>query len=176
MYLNDSKLQAMAGSDSLIVIPDEFKDLITTSDVDRFQPASVELHLHPVLLIQQKAGDFKEHDLRKKQLTLKNGDFVIASTVEVVNIPADHLARVEGKSSNARVGLLVHCTGGFIDPGFTGQITLEIALVGKAPVTLEAFKKVAQLAVAECYLARFPYGHERRASKYLDQLGATVAR
>ena len=175
MYINDAVIYDMIGQ-GLCTIPDELRDLIKTSDFDRVQPASLELHLHPVVLIQQKDGSFKEHDLRDKPLTLKQGDCAIASTIEVVSIPDDMLARVEGKSSIARSFMPVHCTGGFIDPGFTGQITLEIAALGKAPVTLAAGQKIAQLALSQCMLAVYPYGHPRRKSKYQNQSGPTTGK
>lgn len=180
MYLCDVMLRdkALAG---LVTVPDELADLVRTSEFDRYQPTSVELHLHPIVQIQQKDGSTKEHDLRTKALTLKQGDCLRASTIELVNLvdpdgQKSYLARVEGKSSLARQFLLVHCTGGFIDPAFRGQITLEIAALGKAPVTLTAGQKIAQLAVSECYTPAWPYGHERRKSKYQNQSGPTEAR
>lgn len=175
MYVNDLSIHNLIG-EGLCTIPAELADLIKTSEFDRVQPASLELHLHPVVLIQQKDGSFKEQDLRDKPLTLKQGDCAIASTIEIVAIPADMLARVEGKSSIARSFMPVHCTGGFIDPGFKGQITLEIAALGKAPVTLKAGQKIAQLALSQCMLSAWPYGHERRKSKYQNQSGPTAGK
>lgn len=178
MYLNDMRLKDLCENmnESLAAIPDELSAYIRTEEFDRYQPASVELHLHPVVRVQQTSGEFVEHDLRSGDLKLKKGDVLLASTCEVVTLPANLLARVEGKSSLARKFLIVHHTGGFIDPGWHGQITLEIALLGKAPVTLKAGQKIAQLAVSECYPAAYPYGHERRKSKYQNQAGATEAR
>jgi dCTP deaminase len=178
MYLNDLKLKDLCENqnDSLASIPAEFSALIRTEEFDRYQPSSVELHLHPVVKIQQTDGTFKEHDLRDGDLKIKRGDCLEASTIEYVRMPANLLARVEGKSTLARKFLVIHHTGGFIDPGFKGQITLELCLNGKAPVVLKAGMKIAQLAVAECYMCAWPYGHERRKSKYQNQEGPTSAR
>lgn len=175
MYMNDRGLHNLKG-EGLFHVPDEFAGLIKTSEFDHIQPASVELHLHPIIEIQQKDGSFKRHDLRDKDLTLKQGDCLLASTIEVFDLPADLVGRVEGKSSLARQFLIVHCTGGFIDPGFTGQITLEIAALGKAPVTLKAGQKIAQLALSDCRLAEWPYGSAKRKSKYQNQSGPTTGK
>jgi deoxycytidine triphosphate deaminase len=175
MYLNDAMLRDLCQNGKLIKIPVDLADYITTSDMDRFQPASVELHLGPILQVEQKNGSHKEHDLREGDYTVKPGDFLLASTIEWCDLPINLLGRVEGKSSNARRGLVIHCTGGFIDPGFQGQITLEIAHLGKAPLVLSLGQKIAQLAVSECYPAAFPYGDPRRKSKYQNQMGPTPA-
>lgn len=104
-------------------------------------------------------------------------ELVLCSTVEYVSIPANVQAQVHGKSSLGRLGLLVHVTAGFIDPGFKGKITLEMYNLNNRPILLRAGKSICQLSLAElsCY-AEFPYGHEKLHSKYQDQTEVTGSR
>jgi dCTP deaminase len=110
-------------------------------------------------------------------IALGRGDFALFSTVETVTIPADLVAEVSGKSTWARLGLSVHQTAGWIDPGFSGQITLELCNLGPKRVLLEPGMLIAQLVIMELASpALNPYGHERLDSKYQNQRGPTAAR
>lgn len=102
---------------------------------------------------------------------LEPGDFILGSTAERVEIPDDLCARVEGKSSLGRLGLLVHLTAGYIDPGFKGKITLEIVnLNGDRAIVLRPGMSICQLSLIQLTSrAEYPYGHESRNSKYQDQ-------
>jgi dCTP deaminase len=103
---------------------------------------------------------------------LKPGEFILGSTVERVEIPDNLCARVEGKSSLGRLGLLVHATAGYIDPGFRGKITLEIMNLNNRPIILRAGKPICQLSLIELTSpAKRPYGHAELNSKYQDQRG-----
>jgi dCTP deaminase len=108
---------------------------------------------------------------------LHPGEFVLGSTFEVVSLPEDVAARVEGKSSLGRLGLLTHATAGFIDPGFVGHITLELSNVSNLPVTLWPGMKIGQL----CFFrmssaAEHPYGSSVYGSRYQNQRGPTPSR
>lgn len=108
---------------------------------------------------------------------LHPGEFVLGSTFEVVSLPEDIAARVEGKSSLGRLGLLTHATAGFIDPGFVGHITLELSNVANLPVTLWPGMKIGQL----CFFrmssaAEHPYGSSVYGSRYQNQRGPTQSR
>jgi dCTP deaminase len=108
---------------------------------------------------------------------LHPGEFVLGSTFEVVTLPDDLAARVEGKSSLGRLGLLTHATAGFVDPGFSGHVTLELANVATLPIKLYPGMKIGQL----CFFrlsspAEHPYGSAKYGSRYQGQRGPTPSR
>ncbi len=108
---------------------------------------------------------------------LHPGEFVLASTLEVVTLPDDLAARLEGKSSLGRLGLLTHSTAGFIDPGFSGHVTLELSNVANLPITLWPGMKIGQLCVFRLSSpAEHPYGSEVNASRYQGQRGPTPSK
>ncbi len=101
------------------------------------------------------------------------GEFILGSTLETINVPDDHVARVEGRSSYGRLGIIVHATAGYIDPGFEGDITLEIQNLGNAPVKLYPEDRVCQVVFETMTnKADTPYG-DKTDSKYMGQTGAT---
>ncbi|MBA3311110.1 MAG: dCTP deaminase [Nocardioidaceae bacterium] len=108
---------------------------------------------------------------------LHPGEFVLGSTYETITLPDDVAARVEGKSSLGRLGLLTHATAGFIDPGFSGCVTLELSNVATLPIKLWPGMKIGQL----CFFrlsspAENPYGSSRYGSRYQGQRGPTQSR
>jgi dCTP deaminase len=108
---------------------------------------------------------------------LHPGEFVLASTYECVSLPDDIAARLEGKSSLGRLGLLTHSTAGFIDPGFTGHVTLELSNVATLPIKLWPGMKIGQL----CFFglsspSEHPYGSAKHGSRYQGQRGPTASR
>jgi dCTP deaminase len=108
---------------------------------------------------------------------LHPGEFVLGSTYEVCSLPDDIAARVEGKSSLGRLGLLTHATAGFVDPGFSGHVTLELANVATLPIKLYPGMKIGQL----CFFrlsspAEHPYGSAKYGSRYQGQRGPTASR
>ena len=108
---------------------------------------------------------------------LHPGEFVLASTYEVITLPDDIAGRLEGKSSLGRLGLLTHSTAGFIDPGFSGHITLELSNVANLPVKLYAGMKIGQLCLIKLSSpAEHPYGSEKYGSRYQGQRGPTPSR
>lgn len=159
-------------------------------DPAMIQPASVdvrlsrlfrvfETHRHPAI---DPATD--QPDLTRlvrvgngQPFVLHPGEFVLASTMEEVTLPDDLAARLEGKSSLGRLGLLTHSTAGFIDPGFTGRITLELSNVAALPILLHPGMKVGQL----CFMrmsspAARPYGSPGLGSRYQGQHGPVESR
>ncbi len=108
---------------------------------------------------------------------LHPGEFVLASTLEKFTLPAHLAGRLEGKSSLGRLGLLTHSTAGFIDPGFSGYITLELSNVANLPITLWPGMKVGQLALFQMSSpAETPYGSGKLGSKYQGQRGPTASK
>ena len=108
---------------------------------------------------------------------LHPGEFVLGSTLERVAVPDDLVGRVEGKSSLGRLGLLIHSTAGFIDAGFDGHITLELANVASLPITLYPGMKIGQVSVMRMTTpAERPYGSGASGSKYQGQRGPTPSR
>ena len=108
---------------------------------------------------------------------LHPGEFVLGSTFEQVTLPDDLAARLEGKSSLGRLGLLTHSTAGFVDPGFSGHVTLELSNVATLPIKLWPGMKIGQL----CFIrtsspVEEPYGSSRYGSRYQGQRGPTASR
>ncbi len=108
---------------------------------------------------------------------LHPGEFVLASTYEVITLPDDIAGRLEGKSSLGRLGLLTHSTAGFIDPGFSGHVTLELSNVATLPITLWPGMKIGQLCLFQLSSpAEFPYGSSVYGSRYQGQRGPTASK
>jgi dCTP deaminase len=157
----------------------------------QIQPASVDLRLSADFLIY-KPGQVTCLDPREpesltaatEQVTvlegaafiLHPGEFVLGSTTEAVTLPNDLVGRVDGRSSVGRLAVVVHATAGFIDPGFEGQITLEMSNIGRIPVRLYPGMRIAQIVFQSMTSpAERPYG-EARGSHYLGQRGPQVSR
>ena len=108
---------------------------------------------------------------------LHPGEFVLGSTLERVTLPDDLVARLEGKSSLGRLGLLIHSTAGFIDPGWVGHVTLELSNVANLPITIYPGMKIGQLSFVQLSEpAERPYGSKGIGSKYQGQRGPTPSR
>ena len=112
-----------------------------------------------------------------ESFVLHPGEFVLAATLEKFTLPNDLAGRLEGKSSLGRLGLLTHSTAGFIDPGFSGHITLELSNVANLPITLCPGMKVGQMAMFMMSSpAEVPYGSGALGSKYQGQRGPTPSK
>jgi dCTP deaminase len=154
------------------------------------QPASVDLrlgssfqvfHNHRVSAIDlaDLPGDLTEQVVVDdgKPFVIHPGEFVLGRTLEWVRLPDDIVARIEGKSSLGRLGLIVHATAGFVDPGFEGTLTLEITNLTRVPIKLYADRPIAQLSfMALDRPAERPYGHPDLGSHYQGQVEATASR
>ena len=159
-------------------------------DFDMVQPSSVDVRLDRFFRLfdnhkyQHIDPAMDQPDLTRlvevdssEAFVLHPGEFVLGATFEVVSLPDDVAARLEGKSSLGRLGLLTHSTAGFIDPGFSGHVTLELSNVATLPITLWPGMKIGQL----CFFrltspAEHPYGSEKYGSRYQGQRGPTASR
>ena len=159
-------------------------------DAAMLQPSSVDVRLdrffrvfenHKYSVIDPAA---EQPDLTKavelkgdEEFILHPGEFVLASTYEVITLPDDVAGRLEGKSSLGRLGLLTHSTAGFIDPGFSGHITLELSNVANLPVKLYPGMKIGQLCLFKLSSpAENPYGSAKYGSRYQNQRGPTASK
>src|ERR1700742_4433846 len=114
---------------------------------------------------------------RAEPFILHPGEFVLGSTLERITLPDDLVARLEGKSSLGRLGLLIHSTAGFIDPGWDGHVTLELSNVANLPITIYFGMKIGQLSFVQLTEpAETPYGSGEIGSKYQGQRGPTPSR
>jgi dCTP deaminase len=154
------------------------------------QPASVDLRLGPSFRVfhnfRVESIDLAEPPTTLTELVeigvdepfvIHPGEFVLGSTEEYVELADDLVARIEGKSSLGRLGLIVHATAGFVDPGFKGTLTLEITNLTRVPIKLWAGKPIAQLSFMTLdRAAERPYGHPDLGSHYHGQVQATESR
>ena len=184
MILSDADILARLETGDLVVDPIDNIDM-------QVQPASVDLRLGEEFLEFQRANISCIHPNRESEISeyveetvvpegeefiLHPGDFVLGTTKERVVIPDDLVAHVEGRSSLGRLAVVVHATAGLADPGYEGQITLELSNLGTAPVALTPGMRISQLTFTQLTTpAARPYGAER-GSKYQGQSGPQASR
>ena len=159
-------------------------------DPAMLQPASVDLklgtsfrvfHNHRIQAIDlaDPPQGLTEHVAVEEDglFVIHPGEFVLGRTEEVIALPDDIVARIEGKSSLGRLGLIVHATAGFVDPGFSGSLTLEITNFNSVPIVLRPGLPIAQLSLMTLDRpAERPYGHPELGSHYHGQMDATESR
>jgi dCTP deaminase len=136
-------------------------------------------HTSAVIDVKQRQEDLTELVTIAEDgvFMLHPGEFVLGSTLERVVVPDDMVARIDGKSSLGRLGLIIHSTAGFIDPGFDGHITLELTNIATLPITLYPSMKVGQVSFMQMTTAAdHPYGSGANGSKYQGQRGPTPSR
>jgi dCTP deaminase len=157
---------------------------------DAVQPSSVDLHVDRYFRVFRNDTtpyiDPKQHQEDLTELVevgddgafiLHPGEFVLGSTLERVALPDDLVARLEGKSSLGRLGLLIHSTAGFVDAGWDGHLTLELSNVANLPIALYPGMKIGQISFLRMTgPAEHPYGSETTGSKYQGQRGPTPSR
>lgn len=184
MILSDGEIRRRLASGALEIDPLEDPEL-------QIQPASVDLRLGREFLefqrtnipcIHPESDDEVEKYVTETvvdegdEFVLHPGDFVLGTTMERVAIPDDLIAHVEGRSSLGRLAIVVHATAGLCDPGYEGQITLELSNLGAAPVALSPGMRISQLTFTELTEpAEVPYGADR-GSKYQGQQGPQASR
>ncbi|WP_328990060.1 dCTP deaminase [Kribbella sp. NBC_01245] len=169
---------------------DEKRVQLEPFDADMVQPSSVDVrldryfrvfenHRYPHIDPAEEQPDLTRtvEPEGDEPFILHPGEFVLGSTYELVSLPDDVAARLEGKSSLGRLGLLTHSTAGFIDPGFSGHVTLELSNVATLPIKLWPGMKIGQL----CFFglsspAQHPYGSAKYGSRYQGQRGPTPSR
>ncbi len=154
------------------------------------QPASVDLHLdRNILIFRNNRVAYidvrKTNDRLTDMVTMADddpfmlhpGEFVLGSTLEHVEVPDDLVARLEGKSSLGRIGLLIHSTAGYVDPGWKGHLTLELSNVSKLPITLYHRMKIGQISYLRLTTpADLLYGSAELGSKYQNQQDPTASK
>jgi dCTP deaminase len=169
---------------------DQGRIVIEPLDLRNIQPSSVDLRLDRFFRVfrnhTMRVIDVKEHQEELTELVeiadddgfiLHPGEFVLGSTAERVALPDDLVARLEGKSSLGRLGLLIHSTAGFVDAGWDGHLTLELSNVANLPITLYPGMKIGQISFLQMTTpADHPYGSGQVGSKYQGQRGPTPSR
>jgi dCTP deaminase len=181
VLLSDRDLRAELDSGRLGLDPYE-PGLIQPSSVDvrldryfRVFDNSKYTHIDPSVQQDELTSLVAKDD--NEPFVLHPGEFVLGATFELVSLPDDLAGRLEGKSSLGRLGLLTHSTAGFIDPGFTGHITLELSNVANLPITLWPGMKIGQLCLFRLTsAAEHPYGSAAAGSRYQGQRGPTPSR
>jgi dCTP deaminase len=181
VILSDRTIRAELASGRIVIDPLDEADI---------QPSSVDLRVDRYFRV------FRNHTMRvidvkkdQEELTelveigdedafiLHPGEFVLGSTAERVTLPTDLVARLEGKSSLGRLGLLIHSTAGFVDAGWDGHLTLELSNVANLPITLYPGMKIGQISFLRMTTpADIPYGSSEVGSKYQGQRGPTPSR
>ncbi len=182
MLLSDRELRKALESGRLGVDPFD-PAMVQPSSIDvrldrffRVFDNSKYTHIDPKLR-QDELTSLVEKDGDDDPFVLHPGEFVLASTFELFTLPDDLAGRLEGKSSLGRLGLLTHSTAGFIDPGFSGHITLELSNVANLPITLWPGMKIGQLCLFQLTsAAEHPYGSPEAGSRYQGQRGPTPSR
>jgi dCTP deaminase len=169
---------------------DEGRLVIDPWEPEMIQPASIDLKLGTSFRV------FHNHRIRHidladpprdltelvtvgdgEEFVIHPGEFVLGRTAERVEMPEDLVSRIEGKSSLGRLGLIVHATAGFVDPGFKGSLTLEITNFNSVPIVLRPGLPIAQLSLMALDApAERPYGHPELGSHYQSQTDATESR
>jgi dCTP deaminase len=159
-------------------------------DEDLVQPSSVDVRVdrffrvfrnsrYPFIDVKEEMEDLTElvETEDSEPFILHPGEFVLGSTLERITLPDDLVARLEGKSSLGRLGLLIHSTAGFIDPGWDGHVTLELSNVANLPITIYVGMKIGQVSFVQLSEpAEHPYGAAALGSKYQGQAGPTPSR
>ncbi len=181
MVLSDHSIKQLLAEGRIVIEP---------LDEACIQPASVDVHLdqkilvfrnsrRPYIDVHKDMSDLTEMvEIEGEQpFILHPGEFVLGSTLENIELPNDLVARLEGKSSLGRVGLLIHSTAGYVDPGWRGHLTLELSNVANLPITLYYGMKIGQLSYLELSTpADNPYGSPNLKSKYQGQSEPTASK
>ena len=179
--LSDKTLRDRIACGSIIIDP---------FDETTVQPASIDLRLDQhilvfrnsrrgVLDVREDITELMEMDTFTKEqpFMLHPGEFVLGSTLEHIEVPVDLVARLEGKSSIGRIGLLIHSTAGYVDPGWKGRLTLELSNVARLPIALYPGMKIGQISFLDLTTpAEVPYGSPELGSRYQGQILPTASR
>lgn len=180
VLLNDTHIRELAQN----------KHVIYPFAEEQLQPASYDVLLSPNIIrfigngtidastkVLTGGVDYHSYQIKEDDYyILDPGEFILGCTEEMITLPNNLAARFEGKSSLGRLGLATHITAGFIDPGFQGQITLEIKNMNRNPITISPYMRIGQLCFFETEPVEKLYGSDEAGSHYQHQIGPTVAR
>lgn len=180
MILSDRDIRAAIEAGRIVIDP---------FTLDAIQPSSVDLHLdrrfrvfrnsrYPYIDVREEQPDLTElvEIDAERPFILHPGEFVLGSTLERVALPDDLVARLDGKSSLGRLGLLIHSTAGYVDPGWDGNLTLELSNVANLPITLYYGMKIGQISFQRMSSpVEVAYGDQRIGSKYRGQRDPTAS-
>jgi dCTP deaminase len=180
MVLSDRSIKQELSKGRIVIDPINLEDV---------QPASVDVHMDKRLLVFRNTTrayiDVKEPmegltelvEIDEQPFILHPGEFVLASTLEHIEVPDDLVARLEGKSSLGRIGLVIHSTAGYVDPGWKGNLTLELTNIARLPITMYAGMKIGQISFLKLTTrADRVYGTPSLGSKYQGQRLPTASR
>jgi len=179
MIISDKDIKKRVKNKEVIIQP--FKE-------ENLQPSSLDLELSDEVRVfdnwQKGEIDVREKEDISRVVEIKNGgfvlhpsEFILGSTVEKVTLPLDVAAKLEGRSSLGRLGLIVHATAGYVDLGFSGWLTFEIANISKLPIRMYAGMRIAQIVFYQMTSkVENAYGCEKLKSKYQGQKGPTASR
>src|SRR5689334_7798157 len=181
MVLSDGSIRREIEAGRIVIDP---------YDGDLIQPSSIDVRVdrrfrvfqnsrYPYIDVRQAMEDLTElvEVQGEEPFILHPGEFVLGQTLERVTLPNDLVARLEGKSSLGRLGLLIHSTAGFIDAGFGGNITLELSNVANLPITIYHGMPIGQISFMRMdQPVEHPYGAGEKASKYQGQAEPTASR
>jgi len=176
MILVDSKIHAYNRLGKISISPFDPSSINPNSyDLKLSKSFQVSRETAGIDPLNEKSIRFAFQEVKSDEIWLESGGFILAETREMICLPANIVGILNGKSSLARLGIEIHCTGGFVDAGFCGTITLEITNKHPSPVKLYAGMRIAQLVFVKTEKSAIPYGN-RQESKYMNQSGATVSR
>ena len=181
MVLSDKTIRSEIESGRIAIDP---------YDPDLIQPSSIDVRVdkrfrvfhnarYPFIDVRRELPDLTElvEVGGKEPFILHPGEFVLGQTLEKVSLPDDLVARLEGKSSLGRLGLLIHSTAGFVDAGFSGNLTLELSNVANLPITIYEGMPIGQISFMRMDgPVEKPYGQGARGSKYQGQVEPTPSR
>jgi dCTP deaminase len=181
MVLSDHTIKLELAAGRIVVDP---------CDPDDIQPSSVDLHLgndfqvfrnsrYPYIDPAREQPGLTERVTasREEPFVLHPGEFTLGTTIERIGLPADVVGRLEGKSSLGRLGLLIHSTAGYVDPGWDGMLTLELSNVANLPILLSPGMKIGQISFSRMTTeVDRPYGHPDLGSRYQGQSATTPSR
>jgi dCTP deaminase len=181
MVLSDHTIKLEMAAGRIVVDP---------CDPDDIQPSSVDLHLgddfqvfrnsrYPYIDPAREQPGLTEPVTvsREEPFVLHPGEFALGTTVERIGLPGDIVGRLEGKSSLGRLGLLIHSTAGYVDPGWEGSLTLELSNVANLPILLSPGMKIGQISFSRMTTeVDRPYGHPDLGSRYQGQSSATPSK
>lgn len=179
MILSDIDILKKIEAGELVILPFEEKNL---------QPSTVDLRLSPqvrvfnnwelgVIDVKEERDSTKAIEIQEKGFIVHPGEFILGSTIEKIEMPSDLAAKMEGRSSLGRLGLIIHATAGYVDPGFSGQLTFEISNISRTSIRIYPRMRIAQICFFKMSSrVRHPYGSKELGSKYQGQEGPTSSK